>query len=156
WHRHVPAGARAQLSVSTHLRAMKRSVSFFLLLLSAAAYADQPAKLRWTNGEWIPGDFSAASASEVTWKSPLFEEPVVLAWPVVHRVDRQVASVVSPDSFGIALRDGSYVLGDLVSISDNSISIHSTRHGDAVLKRSEVLSIRRVRGGSLIAAGPVG
>ena len=51
------------------------------------------------------------------------------------------------------MRDGSYIYGTLVSISDTSISIHSARHGDAVLKRSEVLEMRRIRGDGVILGG---
>ena len=58
---------------------MKRARAFFLSLLAAALSPETsaaPATLSWQNGESIPGELSEASAAEVTWKTPLFEEPL--------------------------------------------------------------------------------
>ena len=138
----------------------------FLLLLAAPLASAAPAKpapaampaavLRWHNGESIGGEMVAASATDVTWKSPLFDDPLVLSWTALHRIDQQVAAATSPDAFDIALRDGSLIHADSVSLTDDGISIHSTRHGVALLKRSEVLNIRRLHSGSLVVAAPVG
>ena len=136
------------------------SIALLISGLSAQAASPSnpkgPSTLRWKNGESVPGELIAASRTDLTWKTPLFEDPLVLRWEALRRIDQPVAPVATPDSFRIALRDGSHLLGDLVALSPESISIRSTRHGEATLKRSEVLSVRRIRGGSVVAAGPVG
>ncbi|MEO6567804.1 MAG: hypothetical protein ABIO94_03500, partial [Opitutaceae bacterium] len=117
---------------------------------------DPRAKLRWQNHETIPGELRDASATELSWQSPLFQEPLRLRWDAVRRIDQTVPAAAAPEAFGVALRDGSHLLGDLVGIDADTVTIKSARHGEVMLKRSEVLRLRRVRGGKIIAAGPAG
>ena len=137
---------------------MKRSLAMLFagMAMLNAAVAAEPATLRWCNGESIPGELVEASGTAVTWKSPLFEQPLVLAWPAVHRIDQTMNAEPFTDFFTIILRDGSSLHGDLSSITADTVAIHSTRHGDAALKRSEVLSARRIHGRTLVWAGPAG
>ena len=115
-----------------------------------------PATLRWKNGEAVSGELIAASRADLNWKTPLFEDPLVLRWDALRRIDQPFATAPTPDPFRIVLRNGSHLLGDLVAVMPATVSIRSARHGEVVLKRSEILSVRRIRGGSLIAAGPIG
>ena len=112
--------------------------------------------LRWKNGETLPGDLVGASENDLTWKSSLFNDPLQLWWDAIDRIDWPSATEQPKDPFSIALRDGSFIYGDLVSIGADSVTIHSARHGDAVLKRSEVLSLRRRQNAKLTYAGPTG
>jgi peroxiredoxin len=116
------------------------------------------ATLRWKNGESLGGDIATASSTDLSWKSPLFEDPLDIRWNVVDRIEWPATSVPPTGPFGFAMRDGSFIYGDLVSITGDSISIHSARHGDSTLKRSEVLSVRRLKRdkGSLLFGGPTG
>ncbi len=116
----------------------------------------EPAVLRWRNGETLTGEVLDATENELRWKSPLFEDPLVLNWTALRRIDRTLPPIAPVDPFSIALRNGSHLYGDLVAVSDESVSIRSTRHGAVELKRSEVLSVRRLRGGNLVTAGPAG
>ena len=88
------------------------------------------------------------------WQTPLFEDPLATEMGGDSQ-DRSAAAGVFPPLIRSAsrLRDGSHIYGTLVSMSDTSISIHSERHGDAVLKRSEVLEMRRIRGDGVIIWG---
>ena len=99
-HRHVAARPSAQLSFPTHLRAMKPglvSPSWLLAvgaLLTAEAHArptpvqppprTMPAVLRWNNGENVTGEAVEATQTDLTWKTPLFEDPLLLAWQALH------------------------------------------------------------------------
>ena len=118
--------------------------------------APQVPTLRWKNGETLPGDLASATDSDLTWKTPLFEDPLQVRWSAIDRIDWPTTPTDPKDPFSIALRDGSFIYGDLVSVSADSISIHSTRDGNAVLKRSEVLSARRRQHDKLVFAGPLG
>ena len=113
-------------------------------------------KLRWTNAEVISGELQEATATELSWKSPLFEEPLRLRWDAVRRIEQTVPAAAAPESFGISLRDGSHLIGDLVGMNADTVTIKSARHGEVALKRSEVLRLLRLRGGKIIAAGPSG
>lgn len=116
----------------------------------------QPVRLRWNNGESIPGDGFDGDTSAVRWKTPLFGEPLEVSWHALRRIDQPVAAVEVKEPFSIVLRNGSHVCGDLIGVTDRTLTIRSARHGDLVLKRAEVLSVRRLSGGNLIASGPTG
>ena len=156
---------------------MKRATLLLLFLFPALACAqgmliinspaqEQPSSspapssslgvLRWTNGETLQGNIATASATGLSWKTPLFEDPLQLGWHVVDRIDWTVPSAPVTSLFSVSLRDGSFIYGDLVSITGDSMTIHSARHGDAVLQRSEVLNVRRLSHGSLLYSGPTG
>ena len=133
----------------------------FSTINSAAAQSDlapgDPPILRWKNGETLRGEIAAASPGDVTWKTPLFADPLQLRWDAVDRIDWPAVPVPPTGPFSIALRDGSFIYGDVVDVGAETLSIHSTRDGDAVLKRSEVLSVRRLRNGrNLTYCGPTG
>jgi thiol-disulfide isomerase/thioredoxin len=156
---------------------MKRAAFLLYLLLPASLsampqmiqqWSGQPATpptsptpatggiLRWRNGESVTGDIASATSGDITWKTPLFEDPLQVRWDVIDQIDWAPQAMEPAGPFGIALRDGSFIYGDLTAITPDSISIHSARHGDAVLKRPEVLSLRRIKGGDLVYSGPQG
>ena len=114
------------------------------------------ARLRWTNAELIAGELQDASATELSWKSPLFEEPLRLRWDAVRRIEQTLPAAAAPESFSISLRDGSHLVGDLVGMDADTVTIKSARHGEVALKRAEVLRLLRLRGGKIVAAGPSG
>ncbi len=118
--------------------------------------APNPATLRWHNGESLAGEPLEASATELTWRSPFFEDPLILKWEALRRIDRVLEPATSSEPFSIALRDGSHLFGDVVAVSEETITIRSARHDEAVLKRAEVLSARRLEGGNLVTGGPAG
>ena len=130
--------------------------AFFCGSITAVCADVAPSVLRWKNGETIAGEIVAASATELKWKSPLFGEPLEMRWSALRRIDALRPALPITDAFGIALRDGSFIHGDLVSLTEKSVTIRSARHGEVALNRSAVLSLRRLRGGDLLYGGPMG
>jgi thiol-disulfide isomerase/thioredoxin len=133
---------------------MKLHLTALLLLMAAGTHAET--RLRWNNGESILGEMVEASAETLKWKSPLFKDPIELQWQALRRIDQPLRPTAVPDPFTLSLRDGSQIHGDVMEVTEHTIRIKSDRHGDVVLKRSEVLSVRRLKGGNLIWAGPLG
>src|SRR4051812_6919867 len=182
-HRHDAARPRRELPLFTHLRTMRRSLFLLLGLLAlqgaapaqiqffggfngvitdgdgdtpVAAPAKGETQLRWQNGEVLTGQPVDATETELSWKNPLFTEPLHVRWDELRRISRELPSAQITEAFAARLRDGSHLYGDLKSVTADTVNLHSRRHGDFSLKRSEVLSVRRLRGGSLSAAGPTG
>ena len=149
-------GNGANRTYKSHVTYVFPSLALAVLLSATTQAEPAPLKVRWINGESVPGEMIDGNAEAMRWKTSLFADPLELKWTAIRRVEQPVASMATKDPFSITLRDGSHILGDLVEATDKTISIRSARHGDAALKRSEVLSIRRLRGGSLVTAGPVG
>jgi peroxiredoxin len=112
--------------------------------------------LHWTNGETLEGALAGATDDSLTWASPLFAQPLEVRSSVLDRIEWPQRLVPSADPFAISLRDGSLIFGDITALSATTVTIHSSRHGDAVLQRAQVLSIRRRTRGDLAYAGPVG
>ena len=165
---------------------MKLRLILLACVLSAAAWgAPRPATLRCVNDESFPGDFAEATGTNVSWKTPFFEEPLVFDWNNVHRVDCygddpavnhpmvftfgswpktwmaggwQLPPAITwvSDPFIFTMRDGSILRGGLTGITGSSVIICGSRYREVELKRSEVLSGRRAQGDSLIYAGPIG
>ena len=154
---------------------MKRALLFLVLFLPASAAraeivanpppapAPSPAKdpasfgtLRWKNGETLNGDLAAASSSSLSWKTPLFEDPLQIAWPFLDRIEWIQPATQPVGPFAITLRDGSFLYGDLIAINSDSVSIRSPRLGDVQLKRSVVLNLRRLHEKALLFTGPTG
>ncbi len=115
-----------------------------------------PGRLRWRNGEVLPGELAGASADALTWKTPLFDEPLVLDWAALKGYDRPLKPVSPTDPFAFELRDGGHLYGDLVAVTADTLAIRSARHGDALLRRAEVLSVRRVDRDGLPVGGSTG
>jgi|GEM_PF-701479 len=115
-----------------------------------------PAVLRWKNGETLSGEIATASASSLSWKSPLFEDPLQIDWKFLDRIDWPATSAPITAPFAFTLRDGSFLYGELVSVTADSVSLHSARHGDVLLSRPQVLSIRRLKQGNILFSGPTG
>ncbi len=139
---------------------MKRTPFLTLALLAAAAARaaspEPSAVLWWNNGETLPGEISEATATSVTWKSPLFESPLALNRAVLLKAVRPLPSGAPAEMFRFQARDGSQFFGNLISVTPDSVTIRSERCGEVILKRSELLSMRRFHGKSLILAGPNG
>ena len=115
-----------------------------------------PATLRWNNGESVNGEVVEGTERALTWKTPLFEDPLLLGWRALHRIDRALPGSAPTDAFQFVLRDGSALYGDLAGITADTVTIRSSRHGEAVLKRGELLSARRIKGKQLVYGGPLG
>ncbi len=112
--------------------------------------------LRWNNGEALPATLAEGSAADATWQSPLFDDTLQLRWDALRRLDQILEAAPPADNYSVALRDGSRIYGDLVSISDDALVLHSTRHGDVTLRRAETLTLRRIAGENIIFNGPNG
>ena len=141
-------------SGGSFLRIQSR-VSFIGLMLVigltssfAAASVPGSGQLLWQNGESMTGELGDATGEEVSWKSPLFQEPLHLYWHGLHRFHQTHETVATPDLFSFTCRDGSFFYGDLLAVGEESLTIRSARHKTALLKRSEVLCVRRVKGGA--------
>jgi hypothetical protein len=144
---------------------MRRWIALLLLFVGGSLQA-QPsvppastmpsAVLRWRNGESVAGALGEASASEVNWETALFDEPLLLRWEAVRRIDQPQGGGVVHEPFSFVLRDGSHLYGEPLAITADTVRVKSARHGEVELARSAVLSIRRLRSETLRAAGPNG
>ena len=129
-------------------------------LLSAAEPAPTPpsATLYWRNGETLPGSLTAADETSVTWSNSLVDTPAVIDRARLMMVDFAVpkTSKATSASWSLLLRSGDCVHGDAAHIAGGMVELDCPRHGHLVVPISEARSLRRIKGGGLVYAGPAG
>jgi peroxiredoxin len=150
---------------------MKRLCAFLLsgaLCGSLLAQVPSPppqSQLRWKNGQMLPGEILGADANQLTWKTPLFEEPLALDWKALRRIDQSVPSTQTGEVFSFTARNGSFFYGNLVEITGETFLVRSARHGDLRVRKDALLCVRRLGNAAsqppgtpsrLIVSGPQG
>jgi peroxiredoxin len=113
----------------------------------------------------LPGEILDADANQLTWKTPLFEEPLPLDWKALRRIDRSVPSTQTGEVFSFTARNGSFFYGNLVEITGETFLVRSARHGDLRVRKDALLCVRRLGNAAsqppdtssrLIVSGPQG
>lgn len=139
--------------MSGKLHSLKRWLSIPALSL---AWTTMPAaELRWQNNETLPGDLISANAETLTWKSPLFAEPVEIGLHVLRhfKMPPQVGTAAK-DPFSIRLNDGSRLYGKITALDDQTLTLESTCHDPLRLMRSSIRCIEHLKADNLLYAGP--
>jgi peroxiredoxin len=140
------ARAAAEVRIMTNTRRPSEDAS-------GTAGASGPV-IRWRNGESLPGELEGATPEEIMWQSPIFSEPLVLRTSAMDLMESPRRGIDSKEPFAVTLRNGDLVHGSLISIGTDTVKLRSECHGELTLRRPEVLSLRRVRGGKLVYASP--
>lgn len=141
------------------MKAISIILSLAALTSTIAADSDPlAARLFWRNGESLAGRPLGADAAHLTWDSSVVEEPIVLDRSRLLFMDFNPPK--APKSIGttwsLLLRNGDCVHGDSVRVVDGTLEIDCPRHGHLSVPLKEVRSLRRLRGGDLVYAGPSG
>ncbi|MFV2067953.1 MAG: TlpA family protein disulfide reductase [Pirellulales bacterium] len=132
------------------------------LLLTGAAGRASDAPLRgtlvWKNGDRLDGELLGATATHLTWQSPLFAEPFELDL-------RFLQSVASPwndkqpeitEPLRIVLRNDDLMYGHLIGITDDHFVLDVRHAGRVEIARPAVRSFRQLDNLALIYDGPRG
>jgi hypothetical protein len=143
---------------------MKRSLAILGCVLAGALHAatipapSTSGTLRWMNGDLMTGDLVAATGATASWQSPLFVQPVTVSWDALHRADwpEAAAAASGGDPFMFRMRDGSTIMGDLVSVSGSTVTVKGSRCGVAEIARAQLLCALRLNGNDLVFNGPAG
>ena len=110
--------------------------------------------LKWNNGESIEGEIVGATTSELSWKTPAFSDPLLLGLSYLHSMEFPQQDKEPGEPFMVTMRNGDRLYGKLAALDEKSITISSDCHGESVLLHSEVASLRRMSGKSLLYSGP--
>ncbi len=110
--------------------------------------------LRWNNGEFLYGELDSVTTEQVLWKSPIFSEPIALRPSQLKTMELPKNGINSKEPFAITMGNGDLIYGSLVSITAETVQIHSESCGELTLRRNEVASLRRVSGGRLMYSTP--
>lgn len=115
--------------------------------------------LHWANGDSLFGDLVTAGDNRLTWKTPLFVDPVTIDGRYLRSIDFGItdpASVSHPEPLRIVFRNGDLIYAKLMAVSDGLFTLQSKRHGTVRVKQSSIRLIQRMDNPGLIYQGPRG
>lgn len=116
--------------------------------------------LHWHDGDQLSGTLVSADAELLTWQSPLFTEPLrirvsnlsALKFPTLPEETHS-----EKDIFRVLFRNGDVLYGTLIGITDDTLTIQSSRTGTTQVKRSEVRLLQRLQlSTGVVFNGPLG
>lgn len=148
-----------------HFTRLALSLAFALTLpLATAIFAQQPplnGTLHWTNGDKLEGVLSSGAGQQLLWGNALlFADPLQLRIEALEAIDfaipKNEAKAGDDGRYRASMLSGDVIHGDLESIDATHVVLKSQRHGVLRLKRSEIVSLRRLDHPSLIFVGPNG
>ena len=111
--------------------------------------------IAWWNGETLRGELDSADAATISWKSPLFTDPVKVKQEVIRRIDYGTGFQRAEGNFRLALTDGSHFTGELDKLDDKTITFISAACGPVTVQRDAVVAIERIGGEGITVAGPL-
>lgn len=138
-----------------------------LLQLEGAAVASEQAlpadqvastKLFWKSGDSLTGELISAASESITWKSPIFVDPLQIDPTALTsiRFPNQAESQPINEPFRISLSNGDVMFGNLIQATDSELLFESSRHGRFNLLRGGIESVKRIDTPDLIYLGPRG
>lgn len=112
-------------------------------------------RMTWWNGESLRGEFHTAKEAAISWKSPLFDQPVTVKQEVIRRIDYSGGFQRAEGNFRLALTDGSHLTGELEKLDADTVTFNSAACGVLTVKRDTVVTLERIGGEGITAAGPL-
>ncbi len=111
----------------------------------------------WKSGEILDGDLAGADAQSISIKSDFFAEPVQLRTDALSRIEfPEGGAVPPPGAFTVLLKNGDRLYGAVVATAADGWVLKSDRHGELKIPLGSVQSVRRLKGGPVLYAGPQG
>lgn len=118
----------------------------------------QDAKVYWKSGDTLTGELISADANSLTWKSPLFTNPLKIETSHLTsiRLSENSQEQAISEPFRISLSNGDVLFGELVAASESEVEFQSSRHGQFRILRDKIETIKRINTPDLIYLGPRG
>lgn len=134
-----------------HLRGIAQKLllmtlcSVGLTWFSGVVCAEESALAHLSSGDTLPGIPLAADGSTVTWKSPLFQSPVTFEKSALRRIRFTPGEPppASESDFRALLRNGDVLFGQLVAITPEHVRLLTSRFGELLLRRDNILTLQR-------------
>lgn len=115
-------------------------------------------KLYWSSGDVLTGELLEADNKTLTWKSPLFIDPLQINTDALASVRLAQHKTEQPvtEPFRISMSNGDVLFGELSSATESELIFQSQRHGLLQLNREKIESIKRIDTPDLVYLGPRG
>ncbi|MBT7853784.1 MAG: hypothetical protein HN675_10730 [Opitutae bacterium] len=127
------------------------------LFASNCLQGDDDLRLKWVNGDSLPGQIKSFTNKTLTWASPLFSRNLAInakgLESIVFPTTEDHAGI--PETFRIVTLGGDRIMGNLKAMDIDTLTIESARHGRIELKRNKIAFISRVESSNLIVPGTI-
>ena len=113
--------------------------------------------LRWWNGETLLGDLTSSQVNTISWSSPHFERAAKIETSQLYDIRFQGKPEETLNSpIVVSLRNGSRMLGTLVSLDQDYLGLDADKLGKILIKREQLSRIDRLTGSGILWSGPQG
>ncbi len=141
-----------------HVRSMLLWLFAIVAIGQVQPVSADEATLVWSNGDALQGELVGADDSSITWKSPLFNEPLKIRLSAISSVSfAKKKADADPKLFRILTRNGDVLFGELKEVSEEALTFEGPRYGRFTIDRKQLQSIQKSSGGGgVIYSGPRG
>lgn len=98
-------------------------------------------KLRWKNGDILPGQLLESTSETIRWASPYFSEDLVVDSSALESVIFPKQSVPATEAFRVVTVSGDIWMADIVGSDENTFLFSSKRHGQFRVNRTAIYTL---------------
>ena len=104
---------------------------------------DYTQKLRWKNGDILPGKLLESTSGAIRWASPHFSDDLVIDIGVLDSIIFPEQSVPATEAFRVGTVSGDIWMADIVDSDDDTFLFSSKRHGLFRVNREAIYTLER-------------
>ena len=110
-------------------------------------------RLRWKNGDILPGTLMESDPGTVCWASEYFSDNLVVDISVLDSILFPKQSAPPTEAFQINTTSDDLWTADLIGADDNTFLFSSKRHGQVRVNRDAIYTLNRRESSNLIFDG---
>lgn len=100
-------------------------------------------KLRWKNGDILPGKLLESTSGAIRWASPHFSDDLVIDIGVLDSIIFPEQSVPATEAFRVGTVSGDIWMADIIDSDDDTFLFSSKRHGLFRVNRAAIHTLER-------------
>jgi len=104
---------------------------------------DYTQKLRWKNGDILPGKLLESTSGAIHWASPHFSDDLVLDIGVLDSIIFPEQSVPATEAFRVGTVSGDIWMADIIDSDEDTFLFSSKRHGLFRVNRAAIYTLER-------------
>lgn len=104
---------------------------------------DYTQKLRWKNGDILPGKLLESTSGAIRWASPHFSDDLVIDIGVLDSIIFPEQSVPATEAFRVSTVSGDIWMADIIDSDDDTFLFSSKRHGLFRVNRAAIYTLER-------------
>ena len=130
------------------------TVAVLVALQLVTLQAQEPvARLRWKNGDVLPGKLLESKAGQVHWTSPYFLDNLTISVDTLDSILFPKQSIPPTETFRVSTVSGDVWIADLIGADNNTFLFSSKRHGQVRVNRNVIYTLNQQRHPNLVFDG---